>query len=236
MIVMSVRENGVVSSLADALAAFASTLTANFAISDLNPAQAEDQLKGPTQVLLSEAGQLLGLSVVARTEALTGLGVRPDLGVSVDGLLCGHVELKAPGKGVRPRDFTSAHDRDQFKKLSDHPNLVYSDGNEWALYRRGQLVGQVVRAEGDVRADGTTTYLEPSRLGVETLLNDFFRWQPLVPSSPRALADLLAPLTRLLRENVLTALAEPGSALSRVADEWRDYFFPAADDAHFADA
>src|SRR5207244_8625204 len=109
-------------------------------------------------------------------------------------------------------------------------------GNEWGLYRRGQSVGSIVRAEGDVRSDGTSAYLEPSRLALEALLQDFLRWEPLVPSSPKALAELLAPLTRLLRENVRTALADSRSALSRLADEWRDYFFPEADDAHFADA
>src|SRR5579859_2975572 len=214
---------------------FGATLTANFAVEELNPAQAEDQLKGPTQTLLANVGSALGLRVVARTEALTDLGVRPDVGVSVDGLPVGHVELKAPGKGVRPRDFVG-HDREQFRKLADHPNLFYSDGNEWALYRRGELVGAVVQAEGDVRSDGSAAYLEGSRLQLEALLQDFFRWEPLVPSSPKALAGLLAPLARLLRENVRTALADSSSALSRLADEWRDYFFPEADDAHFADA
>jgi predicted helicase len=68
------------------------------------------------------------------------------------------------------------------------------------------------------------------------LLRDFLGWRPLIPSSPRALAELLAPLTRLLREQVRTAVATPGSALEELAKEWRDYLFPDADDAEFADA
>jgi hypothetical protein len=225
-----------VTTFKEALDEFCAVLTANFGAAELNPAQSEDQLKGPTQNLFVGVGLAFGLDVVPRTEARTDLGVRPDLGVAVQGLLTGHIELKAPGKGVRPRDFTSSHDREQFKKLADHPNLLYSDGNEWALYRGGHLGGSVVRAEGDVRSDGTEAYLEPSRLALEGLLQDFLRWQPLVPSNPKALAELLAPLTRLLRENVRLALGERRSALSRLADEWRDYFFPEADDAHFADA
>jgi len=219
----------------DALREFAETLTANFAVADLNPAQAEDQLKGPTQRLLAQVGQATGLDVVARTEARTDLGVRPDLGVSVDRLLAGHVELKAPGKGAHARAFTG-HDRDQFRALADHPNMLYTDGSEWALYRRGELVGAVARAEGDVIADGAGAFQEPSALALEGLLRDFLGWEPLVPSTPKALAELLAPLTRLLRENVRTALTDPGSALHQLAEEWRDVFFPDADDAQFADA
>lgn len=138
----------------EALREFAESLTRNFSVAELSPAQAEDQLKGPMQTLSEHAGQVFGREVIARTEARTDLGVRPDLGVTVDGLVVGHVELKAPGKGVKPSARWDAHDKEQFKKLADHPNLLYADGNEWALYRDGKRVGFVARAEGDIRADG----------------------------------------------------------------------------------
>lgn len=223
-------------SLHPALCEFASDLTSNFSAADVNPAQAEDQLKGPTRRLLEAAGAIIGTPVIARTEALTGGGVRPDLGVSAKGLLAGHVELKAPGKGARPRSFTDPHDREQFRKLSNHPNLLYTDGNEWSLYRHGSLVGKVVRAPGDVRTDGAAAYDETTSGGLELLLRDFIGWNPLVPSSPKALAELLAPLARLLRDHVQVGVAEPESALQRLAGEWREYFFPDATDDQFADA
>ena len=87
-----------------------------------------------------------------------------------------------------------------------------------------------------VSADGAGAFQEPSALALEGLLRDFLGWEPLVPSTPKALAELLAPLTRLLRENVRTALTDPSSALHQLAEEWRDVFFPDADDAQFADA
>ena len=173
-------------SLHEALERFSETLTTSFAVAELNPAQAEDQLKGPIQRLLSELGTELGVSVVARSEARTDLGVRPDMGVSVQKLLAGHVELKAPGKGARPAGFNDRHDKEQFKKLADHPNLLYSDGNEWALYRRGQLVGALVRAEGDVRTDGPAAYGQTGKRALATLLRDFLSWEPLVPATPKA--------------------------------------------------
>lgn len=73
--------------------------------------------------LLRQVGLVFGVDVVGRTESVSESGVRPDVGVTVNGALTGHVELKAPGKGARPRAFADPHDRDQFKRLADHPNL-----------------------------------------------------------------------------------------------------------------
>jgi len=217
---------------------FGETLTRNFAAAGAVPAQPEDQLKLAVAPLVEEVGRLLAVGDVrARTEAIASeFGVRPDVGVSVAQLLTGHIELKAPGKGARARAFTDEHDRAQFKRLSDHPNLLYTDGNEWALYRNGAGVGSVVRASGDVRTAGVSSYTDAECIAIEALLRDFFLWQPIVPGSPRELAKTLAPLTRLLREAVEVALQDHESNLAQLAGEWRSIFFPDADDAQFADA
>src|SRR6266545_8257778 len=179
---------------------FAADLTRNFATAGANPAQPEDQLKAPTKTLLESAGQALGFRVVTRTEANPPeFKVRPDIGVTVDQLLTGHVELKAPGKGARPGRFTG-HDKEQWEKFKNHPNLIYSDGNEWALFREGQLIGRVLRLAGDVTSDGREAFTARNVMAMEALLRDFLGWKPMVPSNPKALADLLAPLCRLLRE------------------------------------
>ena len=68
------------------------------------------------------------------------------------------------------------------------------------------------------------------------MLRDFLNWDPITPASPKALADLLAPLCHLLREDVTQALEDSDSAISSLAREWREYLFPEADDAQFADA
>lgn len=212
---------------------FADRLTRNFAAASAVPAQPEDQLKAPVVDLVEAAGE----ATVARTEATAGHpGVRPDIGVSVRQLLIGHVELKAPGKGARGTAFTDQHDKDQFKRFADHPNLIYTDGNEWALYRLGDVVGRVVHASGDVTTDGALAYSDAESNALEGLLRDFLGWHPVVPRSPAALAQTLAPLTRLLREAVVETLSDPASSLSRLAGEWRSIFFPDADDAQFADA
>ncbi|MGA9763041.1 MAG: N-6 DNA methylase [Gaiellaceae bacterium] len=219
----------------DALERFGAALSTNFSTATANPAQAEDQLKGPMCALFRRLGEIIGPEVIPRTEVYSA-GVRPDIGVTVDKLLTGYVELKAPGKGAQPKRFTDPHDKDQSKRLADLPNLLYSDGNEWALYRKGELVGSVVKAEGDVRSDGERVYGDASALAFEALARDFLLWEPVVPTSPRALAEMLAPLTRLLRDAVEAAVQEESSNLKQLAEEWRSIFFPDANDAQFADA
>src|ERR1700730_14895833 len=86
---------------------FAEELKSNFA--STIPAQPEDQLKSPVNNLLESAANKL----LTRTEAqVSELGGRPDIGVSVRGALCGHVELKAPGFGARTNRFRG-RDKDQ---------------------------------------------------------------------------------------------------------------------------
>ena len=64
---------------------------------------------------------------------------RPDYAVHLNQLLAGYVELKAVGTGATASLF-KGHNREQFKRFSAIPNILYTDGNEWALYRNGELV------------------------------------------------------------------------------------------------
>ena len=216
------------------LAVFAAELTAKFAVPlHFNP---EDQLKAPMLALLSGAAAALGLTVEVLTEVQDRERAgRPDIGVVAQSLLAGYVELKAPGKGADPTRF-KAQDRAQWEKFRDLPNLLYTDGNQWALYRGGERVGRLVRLAGDVTMDGAAAVEEHDAAAVFDLLRDFLLWQPTAPATPRALAETLAPLCRLLRAEVLAAVQNPESSLAALAVDWRHYLFPDADDAQFADA
>jgi hypothetical protein len=216
------------------LQTFAIALTDKFSISiPFNP---EDQLKGPVGTLVEGTGSRLGLAVVTVTEVHEKeIFGRPDMGVTVAGLLTGHIELKAPGKSADPKKF-KAQDKVQWEKFRDLPNLLYTDGNEWALYRTGERVGKLLRLSGDIASDGEDAVTEDDAEALQELFRDFFRWEPRVPSSPKALAELLAPLCRLLRTDVQEALQKPDSALAALAVDWRTYLFPDADDQQFADA
>lgn len=213
-----------------ALQGFAAILRENF--SSTFPANPEDQLKPPVQNLL----RAVAAHVHTRSEAqVQGLGARPDIGVAVRDLLCGFVELKRPGKGARTNRFRG-DDKKQWEKFKALPNLLYTDGSEWALYRSGELQPEIVKFSGDVTAEGTGAISDEDIARLHTLLLDFLNWQPFAPNSPQALAKVLAPLCRLLREDVLAATIRPESSLAQLASEWRMYLFPDADDAQFADA
>jgi hypothetical protein len=138
--------------------------------------------------------------------------------------------------GARPTRFTG-RDKKQWEKFKSLPNLIYTDGNEWTLFRAGETTtAQTIRLAGDVTSDGANAITAENVAALETMLRDFLSWQPIVPSRPRELAKLLAPLCRLIREDVKTAIAEENSGLSLLAAEWRSALFPDADDARFADA
>lgn len=209
---------------------FAVTLQENF--SSAVPANPEDQLKSPVQNLL----RATATKVQTRSEAqVEGLGARPDIGVAVRSLLCGFVELKAPGKGARTERFRGS-DKKQWEKFKALPNLLYTDGSEWALYRSGELQLETVRFSGDVTVNGASAFDDENVAKLHTLILDFLNWHPIVPDSPQALAKMLAPLCRLLRKDVLAAASKEDSSLAQLANEWRVYLFPDADDAQFADA
>ena len=212
---------------------FASEVTAKFALPiAFNP---EDQLKSPIETLLKGISAALGIPVGVVTEVQADERGRPDMGVAVKGLLVGHLELKAPGKGADPEKFKGA-DRDQWERFKNLPNLIYTDGNHWALYRSGQLEGKMVRLAGDVTTAGRAAIGPADAEAILALMQDFLRWQPIAPTSSPELAKILAPLCRLLRFDVLRALANPEANLSLLAADWRKYLFPHADDFQFADA
>ena len=217
-----------------ALKTFSTEVTAKFALPiEFNP---EDQLKSPIEALFKGIGSELKLSVDIVTEVQAEELGRPDVGVAVRGLLAGHVELKAPGKGADPNKF-KGNDRKQWEdRFKNLPNLIYTDGNEWALYRTGEPVGKIIRVSGDVTRDGPKAIGPADAEAILALLQDFLRWEPIVPAFPAALAKMLAPLCRLLRADVLAALQNRESNLSLLAADWRKYLFPDADDFQFADA
>jgi hypothetical protein len=180
--------------------------------------------------------ELCGLSrsglVLVGESSLSDLRVRPDFAISYRNRLIGFLEVKAPGKGADPRKFRDPHDKEQWKKLAVLPNLIYTDGNSFALCRNGRLIGPVQHLDGDVETSGKALAPPP---GLQTLFIDFFHWSPTSPQSPRQLAEITARLCRLLREEVLEQLDRGDATLTGLARDWRQVLFPEASDAQFAD-
>ena len=202
-------------------------------------AQPEDQLKSPVGNLLRAIGQETGLDVNSRTEVrLDDVHGRPDLGISVNGLLTGHIELKRPGLGARAERF-AGRNREQWNRFKALPNLIYTDGSEWSLYHSGERAARV-RIADDVSEGGSSSLDEGQLSSLENLLKGFLYWQPVTPATAQGLAEFLAPLTRILRDEVAQALrrdnGDERNPLRRLAGEWSGLLFPESDDAQFADA
>ncbi len=195
----------------------------------------EDQLRAPFEQLLADVAAVLGLpsgaAVPIGETALAAERSRPDYSVALHHRLTGFVELKAPGKGADPRRF-KGHDKLQWQRLQSLPNLIYSDGNEFSLWRDGELAMPIVRLDGDIESSGAA-------LGADHRLTDLFdaflAWNPIPPTTARELAILSARLCRLLRDEVTEALARKSEALTSLAVDWRDLLFPSASDEQFAD-
>lgn len=210
------------------------------------PGEPEAALSRPVGTFLQEVGQDLGLKVIAHDEVPEQDGlVRPDFGVRVNGLLCGHVELKAPGISLDPLSYSkTSHNYRQWQRLSHLPNLLHTNGIEWRLWRYGELVAGPIFLQSRDLARHHGPIAAPESL--ELLLSSFLRWEPLPILSVSKLVNTLAPLAVMLREEVALAITAERRAVKQgadkthqpflgVAQDWRALLFPQATDAEFAD-
>jgi len=196
----------------------------------------EDQLRGPLDALVRDLAELGGLPagsvhLIGET-SLADLKTRPDFAVTVGKALIGFIEIKAPGKGADPRQFDDPHDKDQWSKLRSLPNLIYTDGNAFSLWRDGKLESTIVHLDGNVETSGAKLAAPATLL---PLINDFLQWTPIPPPNAKKLAEVSARLCRLLRDEVIEQMTLGSPGLTALATDWRKLLFPQADDAQFAD-
>lgn len=204
----------------------------------------EAAIRTPLEGLLSAVAGMLGRKVVQHSESrLNDLHVRPDYAIRVDGVICGYVEVKRPGAPIDPALFTR-HNLRQWGRLKDLPNLLYTNGTQWRLYRDGELLGDPTTLIGDLASAGPT--LDGDVDSLERLLRDFLQWRPAPIRSVQALVRAVAPLCRLLRQEVVDQVAREkatqslgggldGMGFTGLAKDWRSLLFPTAPDETFAD-
>lgn len=185
--------------------------------------------------------------------------MRPDYAIMVDGVLTGYVELKAPGKNIDPASFTKkSHEYRQWQRLRNLPNLLYTNGTEWRLYRYGEPVltstgYDAVHMHGSFSGHGTLG--APDALA--TFFLSFLRWVPTPITGADQLVETLAPLAALLREEMLLGLsaqektykADQAKAKKKgeedfvippplvgLRKDWRDTLAPSTSNEEFADS
>lgn len=209
------------------------------------PGDREAAIRTPLENLLTSFGDHLHVRAVFHDEVRdTERRVRPDYAVAIDGAIGGYVEVKAPGKPVDPKTFTG-HDKQQWERQRDLPNLLYTNGTEWRLFRDGELHGAPVYLTGGTLDDAGADLAAQSD-DFEEILTHFLRWKPAPITSVAALVRAVAPLTRLLRGEVLDQLALERRRVAQgsdsddqpflgLAQDWRELLFPHASDDVFAD-
>ncbi|QEU91304.1 type ISP restriction/modification enzyme [Streptomyces kanamyceticus] len=169
--------------------------------------QKEAAIRRAVETLLVDSAGVLGLQAVLHAEvAIAAHRIRPDLAVRIGKLprnIVGYVELKSPDKSTIHPGGLNRRDRRQWEGMAKLPNLIYTNGQTWIMYRSGQQYGDTIHFEGDLRSAGSHLRL-PAASGAafEAMLVAFFGWQPRPLTSMREVVTQVAPLCTLLRDAV----------------------------------
>lgn len=225
---------------AAAVSSFGTTCKAKLA----GPGDPEAAIRSPLEAFIGDVAAHLRLNVTAYDEVTDSeRRVRPDYAIRVGGAITGYIEVKQPGASIDPSTFRG-HNREQWERQKDLPNLIYTNGTEWRLWRDTEPVGDPARTTGGpLRDAGGSLDAGEDLLG---LLTNFLRWEPAPITSVNALVNAVSPLTRLLRGDVLDQLRVERRALDDdpdavglcfvgLASDWKNLLFPTASDDVFAD-
>ncbi|ORT46627.1 type ISP restriction/modification enzyme, partial [Frankia sp. KB5] len=206
----------------------------------------EASIRSPLEGLLAAVGRHHKLSELTWHDEvrLPELGVRPDYAVRLSGLVTGYIEIKKPGLSVDPQNFTG-HNKEQWERLRDLPNLLYTNGTEWRLFRDGIQIGETIHFTGTLRTS-RERLRPPDPAAFDALITTFLVWSPPPIQNVGRLVQNIAPLCRLLRAAVLEQLTAEAKSdapendgharpFTGLQNDWRTLLFPEADSRTFAD-
>jgi hypothetical protein len=169
--------------------------------------QKEAAIRRAVETLLVDAAEALGLRALLHAEvAIAAHRIRPDLAVRIGTLprnVVGYVELKSPDKSLIHPGGLNQRDRRQWEGMAKLPNLIYTNGQTWIMYRSGRQHGEAIHLEGDLRTAGSRLRMPVAgEAAFEAMLTAFFGWQPHPLTSMREVVAHVAPLCTLLRDAV----------------------------------
>ncbi|EPR77506.1 Adenine specific DNA methyltransferase [Leifsonia rubra CMS 76R] len=204
----------------------------------------EEALRVPIDHLISAIGHAIGKKTILDGEThLSEISSRPDFAVRVHGAVVGYIEVKQAGLSLDPTTF-KGHNKDQWNRLKGLPNLVYTNGSEWRLYRAEDTAIVVAQLSGGP-LDHAGSVLHPDT-SFRELVTNFLSWAPAPIRTVPKLVRTVAPITRMLRTKVREQLliehanVERGEPANKqiflgLASDWRKLLFPDASDEVFSD-
>lgn len=196
----------------------------------------EAWLAGPVSTLIKTAGRLISHEAAIATESVqSSQAPPPDLRLVVGGVFGGYVTFGVPGQEAD----ASRHqhrDKRRWDRLRLQPNILYTNGYEWSLFQNGVLVERLPCSSRGITRNGGGGIRDADVERFSSIMSRWFTWQPVVGRKPKEQAELLAPLYRLLREEVADALCDPVSPLADRINGWRSLLSPGASDEGLADA
>ncbi|MFM9876843.1 MAG: hypothetical protein ACKVOG_03200 [Rhodoglobus sp.] len=188
----------------------------------------EEALRVPIEHLVTAVGDLIGKKTELDGEThLSEISSRPDFAVRVKGAVVGYIEVKQAGLSLDPGTFKS-HNKTQWERLKDLPNLVYTNGTEWRLYR-GESEPAVVAQLTGGPLDLAGAALAPDAMFAE-LVTNFLSWLPMPIRTVPKLVRTIAPITRMLRTKVIEQLAIENDNVRRGEPRQQQQFLGLASD------
>jgi hypothetical protein len=183
---------------------------------------------------------------IARDQGRQGIDLRgqahekavgiPDFSIKDGPVLIGHVETKAPGTGADPSKFKGKHDKEQWERFKKLPNVLYTDGIEWALYRSGKREGVLLVLTAPPVGETLPVADASEAARLTALIAQTFSWKAVAPTSLTSLAATLAPLTAVLRDEIRAQLGDDESQVFKASEEFRAALFPERSLDQVADA
>lgn len=204
----------------------------------------EEALKIPLSELFKTIGESTDLEIVLHGEYIEKSS-RPDFGMHINSALCGHIELKRPGTSIDPATYKeNTHNYNQWQNLKELPNLLYTNGTEFRLWRFGEPVGEPANIHIKDLRNAPQVFDYSNNL--DALLNNFINWKPVKITSTAKLIEIIAPLARIIKLEVQENLTSDRSAQLRkvnpeqliflnLSADWKKLISPGSKDEEFAD-
>ncbi|MFC6354178.1 N-6 DNA methylase, partial [Rothia nasimurium] len=204
----------------------------------------EEALKIPFSQLFKKIGESNNLDIVLHPE-YSEKGARPDFGMHINSALCGHIELKKPGTTLDPSTFKeNSHNYKQWQNLKELPNLLYTNGTEFRLWRYGEPIGDPANIHISNLRNAPKSFSYSNNL--DELIYDFIHWEPTRITSTKKLISTIAPLARIIKLEVQENLTSDRAAQQRkenedsliflnLAKDWKKLISPGSKDEQFAD-